>query len=294
MKTRKIIFLVLLTLILTACASKSTYATDSMPMKNAGIENVEMSAKQASTSSDSIRVESESERKIIKTFNVSLKCTNLDESMKSFENLLNEYKGYIIYSYIDNNESEYYQNNKYTNLQVRVPTESVEEFVSKLSTVGIIGSKSLNTSDITDNYNQVESRLNALKTQETRLLEIMKEATTVSDLLTIENQLSIVRGDIEYYSMQIATFDKQVDYSLVDVTITETKTGTIQVEEGFFGKLKNTFFESISDLISFVQGFILTAVYLWPIVLILIALIVFIIKKKPNISIFKKRNNSKE
>jgi hypothetical protein len=67
--------------------------------------------------------------------------------------------------------------------------------------MGNIGTITLNTitgDDVTDQYFDAQSRLSALRVQETRLLvELLEEAASLEDILDIEDRLSEVRYEIE-------------------------------------------------------------------------------------------------
>lgn len=222
-------------------------------------------------------------RKITKDYYINMDTKNIENFLVEINGLIESHKGYIQYSNESLGDSSY----KYSNLSIKIPADSVEEFINQISALGNIKSKSLNTSDITSSYNKTESMLNSLKIQEERLLEIMEEATSVSDLITVENQLTYVRSDIQYYSQLLEEYKNQVNYSLVEINVYETKEGTIDVEDNFFGKLKNEFINAISDLIYFIQGLILMIVSVWPFIIILIVFIIIIR------SIINKRKNKK-
>ena len=125
--------------------------------------------------------------------------------------------------------------------------------------------------------------LKSLKTQEQRLLELIDEAENVSDLITIESQLSNVRADIQYYTQTIEEYNNQVSYSLIELNVNEIKDSTIYVEDNFINKMVNTFFDAINGVIYFIQGLILMIISIWPFIVIgilIFLLIRYILKKK--------------
>ncbi len=65
------------------------------------------------------------------------------------------------------------------------------------------------TTDVTAEYVDLESRLNNLKAVETQLLEIMETADTVEDTLAVYTELSDTRTEIEVLEGQIRYLDNQ-------------------------------------------------------------------------------------
>jgi TolA-binding protein len=54
-----------------------------------------------------------------------------------------------------------------------------------------------------------------------RYLELLEQATKVSDILAIEKELERLNGKIERLQGQINSFDKQVQYSSISIYFTE-------------------------------------------------------------------------
>ena len=67
------------------------------------------------------------------------------------------------------------------------------------------------TENVTLQYVSTESRVKALETEQTRLLELLENAETMEDLLTIEARLTDVRWELENYASQLRVLDNQVN-----------------------------------------------------------------------------------
>jgi hypothetical protein len=93
-----------------------------------------------------------------------------------------------------------------------------------------------------------ESRLNALKTEEARLLELLAQAETMSDLLEIEGRLTEVRYQLESAASQLRTYDNQIDYATIYLYIEEVQEYTPVEEPGFFERIKTTFGHALEGL----------------------------------------------
>ena len=102
--------------------------------------------------------------------------------------------------------------------------------------------------DITLSYTDTEGRVKALKTEEARLLELMEQAETMSDLLEIEGRLTEVRYQLENYTSTLRLYDNQVDYATLDLTLREVEKFTPPEKQGFWEKVTSGLADSIVDL----------------------------------------------
>jgi hypothetical protein len=78
-------------------------------------------------------------------------------------------------------------------------------------------SEQISTYEVTMQLVDLEARLRNLRASETALLELMSRATTVSDVLAVQTQLTSVRSDIESYDAQRASLADQVAMTTVSV-----------------------------------------------------------------------------
>ena len=90
--------------------------------------------------------------------------------------------------------------------------------------------------------------MKALQTEEARLLELMEQAETMSDLLEIEGRLTEVRYQLENYTSTLRLYDNQVDYATLDLTLREVEKFTPPEKQGFWQKVTSGLADSIVDL----------------------------------------------
>lgn len=158
----------------------------------------------------------------------------------------------------------------------RVPSESYADFLNDASAAGSVTYKSETTEDITADYVDLEARLESLRTQETRLLELAGQAGDLADLLAIEEQLAQVRYEIESYTGQQRVYDSLLTYSTVDITLSEVRILT-PVDDHFGARAAVAFRESWYNFANGVQDVVIGLIYLLPALLVLavIVLVVF-------------------
>ena len=67
----------------------------------------------------------------------------------------------------------------------RVPSDSYADFLNDAAAAGSVTYKSETTEDVTADYVDLEARLESLRTQEARLLELAQQAGDLADLLAV-------------------------------------------------------------------------------------------------------------
>lgn len=185
-------------------------------------------------------------RKWVITMSLNAETDNLDNALSALNERITAMSGYTESHYISNTSS--YRRYRSASLTVRIPADRVDAFVSEVSGLTNVTSSSRNVRDITLSYTDTEGRLNALKVEEQRLLELMIQAENMSDLLEIESRLAEVRYRLESYGSQLRLYDNQVDYATVDISINEVTQYTPAEKPGFWQRITDGLADSIVDL----------------------------------------------
>ena len=90
--------------------------------------------------------------------------------------------------------------------------------------------------------------MNALQTEEARLLELMEQAETMADLLEIEARLTDVRYELERVTSQLRVYDNLVDYATIYLGIDEVTEYTPVEEETLWQRISGGFVRSLKGL----------------------------------------------
>ncbi len=227
----------------------------------------------------------ETTRKLIKTVDLEAETENFDALLKTVNEKTEKLGGYVESSYVYNG-SQYYEHNRNANLKLRIPAEKLNDFLSAMDENSNITSKNENVEDVTLQYVDMKSHKEALETEQTRLLELLEQAETVEDIITIEGRLSEVRYQIESMESQLRTLDNQVSYSTVHLYIEEVKRYTPVKEQTVFEKITTGFVASLYDvgegIADFFISFIIHIPYIvvWTVAIILVLIVVRKIRKK--------------
>lgn len=233
----------------------------------------------AETTTESSQSNLPENRKLIQTVRMNVEVQQLnDDTLKNLDNAISQYGGYVESSNIHNGSSYRGNYSRYADMTIRIPADRLEEFLNQVSSISNVVSSSKTVEDVTLNYVATESRLNALKTEEARLLELLSKAETMDDLLTIESRLTDVRTELERVASTLKVYDNQVDYATIYLDINEVKEYTVTEEpDGFGERVGAGLSNSLKNLWNgIVELFILLLINL-PYLLLIAAVVIVII-----------------
>ena len=244
--------------------------------------------------------------KLVYTCRITLETTEFDTAVRAIREKIAEVGGFIAEeTSTDDADRWYYDTYVKTGgtmhqyLEVRVPADQYEAFLASLDGHGRVVSKNMTAENITKRYRETETTIRSLEIQETRLLEMLEACDTVEDMITVEDRLSEVQGELEYYKNALSGMDMDVNYSTVYIDIQEVleyKPEEDPVYTLTFGdRLKNTLSDSGKGFLSFLEGLLFFLIRALPILFVLfvffggiILLIVKLTKRR------RQRKNRKE
>ena len=262
--------LLLLLGLLTGCGASTGSANTTVAMKAAGpaaaapMEAAEEMAMEASVTEGAGQTSSSAlpqNRKWIVTVYLDAETEDLDSAITGIDEHIVSMGGYVEDQRVYNGSN--YNSRRYRNasLTVRIPAEKADEFTARVDGIANVVSKEKNLEDITLTYTATESRMNALRTEETRLLELLAEAETMSDLLEIEARLTDVRYELERVTSQLRLYNNQVDFATIHLNLNEVQEYTPVEEPTLWERISGGFKSSIRGV---GDGFV--DVFVWLIV----------------------------
>lgn len=251
MKKRKTLsiglVLILLCSLLTGCGAKSG-STEQMAMPQEA--PMEMGAYDLGSGNslagaqDTAQTLPES-RKWIVTVRISAETEDLDAVTEALDRQIAGLDGYVEDQHVYNGSgtSRRYRS---ASMTIRIPADRVDQFTDQLAGIANVVSQDKNLEDVTLRYVSTESRMKALQTEEARLLELMAQAETMSDLLEIESRLTDVRYELESVTSQLRLYDNQIDFATIHLEVDEVREYTPvkdptvweRIRDGFAGSLK--------------------------------------------------------
>ena len=253
MKRYLSLFLVLMMLIglLSGCGADSKFEA-AMPMDAPAAdmaETEEVLYDETASGTDNGGTVMPENQKLIRTVYMDAETQSMDSLMPWIESRVADLGGYFEQKSIrrsgSRDDGSYY---KYADMMIRIPAENLDKFISQVGENANITSTSEETENVTLQYVSTQSRVQALETEQTRLLELLENAETMEDLLTIEARLTDVRWELENYASQLRVLDNQVTYSTVYLDIREVDKPTVVAERTVWQKIGDGFSENAGDM----------------------------------------------
>ena len=244
------------------------------------------------------------ERKIIKTYNLTLETKNYDSAKNNIINTTSAMGGYISESAEKDNVTYSGKKDRTATFTIRVPSSKVDAFVDAVCENVSVLSKRLSTEDITTAYYDTEAQLESLVAQEKRIEALIEKADTLDYLIQLEDKLTSIRAQINSLNKRLQQYDKSVDMSFVYISLNEVVEYTEIVEKDptFGTRIKNAFIGTFENFVDFCQGFVIAIVWLLPAIIIAAVFVpVFIIlyrkydkKRKSKFEAAKKAREEKQ
>lgn len=141
------------------------------------------------------------DRLIIRQGFIYLLVNDPRETMTQITQLMSEHGGFVTQSHIVNESPADAGVN--ASMTLRIPVAQLEAVMSKVRGLGVrVTSESITAVDQTEQKVDLEAQLRNLQATETQLVKIMGQATTVSQTLEVQRELSSVRTQIEQLTAQ--------------------------------------------------------------------------------------------
>ncbi|MDA1174812.1 MAG: DUF4349 domain-containing protein, partial [Chloroflexi bacterium] len=103
------------------------------------------------------------------------------------------------------------------NATVRVPGSAFLTTLQRVKELGTVIGESVGSDDVTEQVIDLKARLRSEEAKETSFIELLDRANSVSELLSIERELSRVRTEIERLTGQLSFIEQRVDLATIHV-----------------------------------------------------------------------------
>ncbi|PIR76121.1 MAG: hypothetical protein COU32_03665 [Candidatus Magasanikbacteria bacterium CG10_big_fil_rev_8_21_14_0_10_42_10] len=132
------------------------------------------------------------ERLVIKNGSMSILVDNVSVAVGQIKQFATDKGGFVVTSEIDT-----YYNDPTGSVVIRIPANVFDTNLGTVRALGEVQSERTDGQDVTEEYVDLQARLDNLKASETQFLSIMKQATKIEDILAVQRELTNVRGQIE-------------------------------------------------------------------------------------------------
>ncbi|MET0956081.1 MAG: DUF4349 domain-containing protein [Cryobacterium sp.] len=205
----------------TAGSSDSASVGSSAESGDAGSRSNEMVAPGDAAAQDADAGSTAADRAVITTGSVSLTVTDPIKTAEDAATIV-EQAGGRVDSRTENPETD--NQAASANLSLRIPAGDLDRTLDELRALGTVNYVSLSAADVTQQSQDVDARITALTTSVNRLLTLMDQATSTTDLIAIEGELSNRQSELESMQSQRDYLTDQIEYSTIGLDLYSTGT----------------------------------------------------------------------
>ena len=242
----------------------------------------EESNSSASSTQSAVNDSSQTDRKMIKTIDMSVETLDFEQFAADLEKAVNQAGGYFESSRVNGRSYQSGNDLRYGYYTIRVPEKDMETFSKELEGFGNILYQNERVEDVTLQYSDTEGHIKALQTQRDRLLELMEKAETMEDIITIEARLSEVQYELESYQSSKKLLDNQISYVTIQLEVSEVQKATPPVNLSLWERIRLGLENSVADVLAGTVDFLVGVVICLPYFLVLgviAAVVVLVIRK---------------
>lgn len=220
------------------------------------------------------------ERKIIKNAELVFEVSAPDEYQRKISSIAESKGGYVVSS--DSTQqggTESRPPSKLVKIVLRIPSAQFDAVLNdiKASGVGTAKQEKITGLDVTEEFIDVEARIKTLKATEAQMMEIMKRANTINELLNVQQKLGELRSQIESLEGRLRYLQNQTSLSTITVTLQQPGTYIVS-PTGFFYRLKNAIADGLDAAAEVVLFLVRAMLALLPLGLIVAVPAFFLIR----------------
>lgn len=212
------------------------------------------------------------DRLVIKNASLALVVDNSEKKAGDVREIVQRLGGYVESSDMYGLEKE-----RRIEIKIRIPSTEFDLALREIKDLATqVSREQVDVQDVGEEYVDLEARLNNLRTSESRFLQILEEADTVEEILSVEREIGRVRGEIERAEGRMKYLERRVAMSTVSVSlISESEIEILGITWSPLREVKLAYNRLVEGLVEFAKNvihlvFVLPLIALWAIIIFLV------------------------
>lgn len=152
------------------------------------------------------------DRKIIQTATLTISTDNVSGKFEDVRTVATTYGGFVASSTFGNAGEK-----QTAAITIRVPGDAYERALNDLRKLGDVKGEQSGANDVTEEFTDLQSRLRNLQATETQYVQFLLRATSIQDVLTVQDRLNATRGEIEQVQGRLNLVQHQTDLATITV-----------------------------------------------------------------------------
>lgn len=200
------------------------------------------------------------DRMIVYTTQVSLDVESVPDSVVAVTSLAEGLGGFVSAT---NTRME--RDRQISTLTIRVPAGAYNQAMTQLRSLAVrVTAENGNARDVGEEFADLGVQVRNLEASESQLVGLMAKATTVEEILKVQQQLSTVRGQIERLKGRMQSLQRSADMATITVNLSPSaaaRPDTTGWDPGL--AFREAWADSVRSLQRFTEGTIRVVVLSW-------------------------------
>ena len=210
------------------------------------------------------------DRKVIRSAELDLVVEDVSRASRQARDLVADHGGYLSSS----SARTLSEDDERAELDFQVPADAFEPVMNELRDsryVVRVEHEATSSQDVTEEFVDLGSRLGNLESTEARFVELLEEATSISEIMDVENEISRIRGEIEQIQGRLNYLEQRTDYSRIYVSMIEDEEDATVAGPGFTpGETAREAWNASLEFVGTVANAAITLVvffwWVWPVI----------------------------
>ncbi|MBY6277627.1 DUF4349 domain-containing protein [Symbiobacterium thermophilum] len=210
------------------------------------------------------------DRKIIQNAEVELSVRDVDEALTSITDALTRSGGYVQ----ENRVTGTREQGRRVAMTLRVPAGNFDPLLDLLRELGEVQSLRQWTNDVTEEYLDLEARIETGEAHLAQLNRLYERSGTISEMIELEREIARVTAELESLKGRYNFLANQVAFSTVSVSMYEPGVpAPARSPQSLGERMRDSFLFSWNATIHFAEGLLVALVGLIPGLLFLAVLV---------------------
>jgi Domain of unknown function (DUF4349)/Putative zinc-finger len=203
---------------------------------------------------------------IVRTAALTISTGTFDAARQAVDRILRDHHGYAADLQVDSPQNA----GRTLTATLRVPASELDATLAELKKLGRVEQESQSGNEVTRQYTDLSARLSNSRTTEQRLLQILQQrAGKMQDVLSVEQEIDRVRGDIEQMEAEKKNLENQVQFATLNLKLNEEYKASLEITPPSTGsRLHNAAVEGWSTLVDSAVSLVLFLLADGPVILL--------------------------
>lgn len=154
-------------------------------------------------------------QKLVRRANLQLKVGSLPGAAQRIRSIAAQQSGVVVSEELYSGE----RGDTSGAMTISVPASSLEATISLIEKLGEVQFRNTSSEDVTGTYVDTQARVTSMTASVARIRDLLAKASTVNDLVALENELSQRQAELDALTAQLDSLKDSVSMSPISITL---------------------------------------------------------------------------